>query len=253
MSGAQFNTNEAPPYPSPLWIIALFIALSEVTTSVAAITADGLSRTMFTVFAVGFPILVLVIFIWLLIKYPANLYSPWQYTSEVGIETYITALSRQYRATSLVYSQAATELAASTTTEDASGTDRRSRRQEQITEKFERLIENRSVIVDRSELIPNARHVKIPVTEDTTTGDLLDSVYFEIAPTVRPFTYGISWILVDETGTHLNGMGTLWAKNRGQVRDERELQDVGIYPGSRLKAIALTQEPSQDSMKHVPA
>ena len=61
------NTSDAPSAPSPLWIIALFIGLTEVIAGLGAIATDGTTALIFTVFAVGFPVAVLGVFTWLLL------------------------------------------------------------------------------------------------------------------------------------------------------------------------------------------
>lgn len=229
------KTAEAPKYPSPLWIIALFITLSEMMAGTAAIATTGSTQLIFALFAVVFPLLVLGTFIRLLIRYPAHLYGPWQYTSEVGIETYAEALSRQFRTASKVYSEATMDaLAYAGEARTARVGSEEGLTKEAVAKHFEEVVERNSITVDRSKLISGATPVQIPVTEHTTVADLLDTIYFEISPAVHPFTYGSSWLLIDEAGTMLTNMGTRWA---GYDRDERTLNEVGIHRGSRLEVV----------------
>jgi len=185
---------------------------------------------------VVFPFVVLGVFIWLLIRYPGNLYSPWQYTSEVGVETYTTALDRQVRTTSKVYRAAA--LKAFSANEGSSGEWSDPEGEDVLLERIEKFVRDSSITVDRSRIIPRTNPVQIPVTDETTVGDLLDTIYFEIATIVHPFSYGSSWVLKDEDGSQLTELGTRWA---GHVRDERRLNEVGITPGQTLFAEQLTR------------
>jgi hypothetical protein len=57
---SPINTTSAPRAPSPLWIIALFIALSEFMAGVAVIATSGRTQMVFAVFAVVFPAVVLI-------------------------------------------------------------------------------------------------------------------------------------------------------------------------------------------------
>jgi hypothetical protein len=230
------NTTEAPRQPSPLWIIALFIALSELTAAIAAVATDGTTRLIFAVFAVLFPLVVLAVFIWLLIKHPANLYSPSQYTDNVGVQGYAAALSRQYRTTSLVYGQAVSEAIIS-----AGGKGGPIDRGEAVRT-FERLVEDKSITVDRAAFVSDAEPAQIPVGPETTVDEFLDAVFFEITPSVRPFTYGISWGLATQDHKLLSKMGTRWAKGKGLLRDERSLREVGLEPGGKLWAVDLAGE-----------
>lgn len=223
------NTQNAPNSASPLWIIALFIALCEVMAGVAAVVSDGVPQMIFAVFAVSFPIGVLGVFVWLLLEHPANLYSPAQYTDETPIGTFAAVLNRQSRANSIVYSHAIGEAIASAT--EVPGPDETwsvDALREHIAVAIDRGVENRSVSIVRPDGLDP---VHIPVTDETTVGELLDSIYLEIAPLVRPYTYGESWLLVGENGTTLDRIGTSWAQRGGRSRDERPLATVGIAPG----------------------
>ena len=79
---------------------------------------------------------------------------------------------------------------------------------------------------------------QIPVTGETTSGDLLDAIYFELAPAVRPFTYGSSWLLARD-GQFFTEIGTQWAKRNHMVSDERTLSEIGIQPGSALMVLPI--------------
>jgi len=93
----QLDTSNAPASASPLWIIALFIALSEATAGVAAIITNGVARLIFAVFAVSFPTVVFVVFVWLLVKHAPNLYAPGQYSKDITPEMYRSGIRRDER------------------------------------------------------------------------------------------------------------------------------------------------------------
>jgi len=80
--------------------------------------------------------------------------------------------------------------------------------------------------------------VQIPVTEETTVDSLLDTIYFALAPAVKPFTYNKTWILTDDSGKNYTDIGTIWAKDQNLPRDTRPITEVGIFPGSTLPAVA---------------
>jgi hypothetical protein len=64
-------------------------------------------------------------------------------------------------------------------------------------------------------------------------------VYFSIRGYVRPYTYGVEWILADHAGRILDGMGTLWARNHGMTQDDTLLSAVGIERGESLRALKV--------------
>jgi hypothetical protein len=63
-------------------------------------------------------------------------------------------------------------------------------------------------------------------------------VYFALAPAVQPFTYNQAWDLVDDHGIEYSDIGTMWARQRNQLRDTRPVSAAGILPGTTLTAVA---------------
>ena len=77
---------------TPLWIISLFISLTETVVGVAAVRASGVVQVLFTVFAIAFPILVACAFFWILWHRPWVFYTPQQYSQTGDARTFIDAL-----------------------------------------------------------------------------------------------------------------------------------------------------------------
>ena len=227
------NTSVAPRAASPLWIIALFIALTQSMAGIAAIATDGTTRMIFAIFAVTFPVVVLALFVWLLLRHPANLYSPGQYTAETTIETYVRALGRESRDAASQLRQTLSAVAAAALSEPT-GSDARS---VAVTGILEDLTERSIVTVDRSVLLPGSPPAEVPVTTHTTVDELLDSIYFHLADVVPPRTYGQEWVLADEQMTQLTEIGRTWAEEHGMRRDVRPIVEVGIQPGARIVAV----------------
>lgn len=243
------NTKDAAIDPSPLWIIALFVALSQVTAGSAAIAAEGTVQLIFAIFAVIFPFVVLVAFVCLLLFRPLNLYAPSQYTERTSIGEYAEGLSRQGRDTAAIYRQAVAEavVAGVAGIHDSTpvGIVEQQAVRTRVTERFDDVIERNSVLLDRSLLIDGAEPVQIPVTADTTADEFLDSVWFNISESVEPYTYNDSWVLADDELAPLREIGTVWARKQGWLGDERRLQDAGIAPGSTYFALPLSTLPGK--------
>jgi hypothetical protein len=234
------DTGTSPSGPSPLWIIALFIALSEVMAGVAAIATEGTSRLLFAYFAVGFPIIVLTVFVWLLLKHPLNLYSPAQFTETTSIQMFAQAFTQERRDHDEVVKTALIEEVVQAMETDAAQpvTAVRNSR-EGVAERIERRIDEASVTIDRHLFVEDAEPQQIPVTATTRVDSFLNTCYFSIAPRVRPFTYGQSWILADEKGEWIRDIGTRWAKEQGRESDTRRLTEVGISPGTKLLVVPI--------------
>ena len=73
------DTANAPAGPSPLWIIALFIA-TEMVAGVAAIATEDHIQLIFTLFVCAFPLLILAVFTLVLWKRPYSFYTPGEIT-----------------------------------------------------------------------------------------------------------------------------------------------------------------------------
>lgn len=230
----QLNTSNAPSAATPLWIIALFIALSEATAGIAAITTNGTTRLIFACFAVAFPVVVFSVFVWLLIAYAPNLYAPGQYSSVITPEIYRAGIRRDEQ---IVIGKAFAESVAPLLMDAGTGVSNREV-VEQLARNFDAAVEAQSVSVDLDELKPYAGELSIPVTNETLVGSLLNQIYFVLSPAVKPFTYGESWLLEDSLGKVYDDIGTEWARSRGLDMDNRPIAEAGIRPGSRMRVVA---------------
>lgn len=227
------DVSRAPGAASPLWIIALFIALSEATAGVAAITTNGVARLVFACFAVSFPVVVFTIFVWLLIRHAPKLYAPGQYSSDITPEIYRLGLSPS-ESSFLGHAVAETVVPLLKSKDD--GEDRREA-VERVARRFEAAIERASVTVSLNQLKPGAEDLQIPVSERTNVDAFLDMIYFSLKPTIKPFTYNISWVLKDEYGKEYTDIGSSWARQGDAIGDSRPLVKVGILQGSKLEAV----------------
>lgn len=239
------DVSRAPASASPLWIIALFIALSEATAGAAAITTNGSARLIFACFAVSFPTLVFAIFVWLLIKHAPNLYAPAQYSKDITPEMYRSGISIS-PAQSLFFGRAVAETVVPL---DNNGEDRNVV-VEQVARRFEAVVAESSITVSINRLKSDAELLQIPVTENMTVDHFLDSIYFALKPAVKPFTYDQAWTLIDEHGNEYTEMGTTWANSRNLSGDARLITEVGIRPGTSLTVIAKGKSQRRKPITH---
>lgn len=243
------NASKAPMAASPLWIIALFITLSEVMAGVAAIGTDGGVRLIFAIFACAFPTAIFATFIWLLLRHTQNLYAPGQFTKNTPLEVFARTMTNRARDTEVVMAQAISEAVIRSVVEELrlgppSGESLEAqaniatKRQEEVAHSIERFVEASSVVVDLSHMVKNAEPLHIPVTSNTTVSQFLDTVYWALSDVVEPMEYPRIWLLVDDEGRSLTEMGRTWASEKhGWPSDHRPLVNVGITPGSHLTAI----------------
>jgi hypothetical protein len=244
----SINTKDAANDPSPLWIIALFVALSQLTAGAAAVATNGTTSLVFAIFAVSFPVLVLIVFVCLLLFTPRTLYTPRQYPEHLRPIDYPEGIrfSRNERNTNLVLKEAVTEaVMAAVVTQHPAADDLAGQAtvRSLVAQTFEDVVDRNSVTLDRSFLMDGAEPVQIPVSSETTVDEFLDAVWFNISESVEPYTYNKSWILADRELSPLQAIGTSWAKRQGWPRDDRTLEDGGIMPGRTYYALPRPRVP----------
>jgi hypothetical protein len=224
---------------SPLRIIALFILLSQAAVSAAAIGTSGTTQFMLAVFAVAFPIVVLAVFVWLLLRHPGNLYAPSQYTAETNIEDFVSVLTRQQRASQVVLERAVSDAVVSGVVQKSpvEATVIAEDVRQHVADAFSQSVADSSVTVVRRNIRADASAATIPIDSDTTVQDLLDSIYYSLVPAVGPFTYNVEWVLALPNHDLLPDLGSAWADKQGQRHDERPIADVGIEPGMTLTVL----------------
>jgi hypothetical protein len=229
---------------SPLTIIGMFIALSEVTAGAAAIGTDGASQLILAVFAVSFPVAVFGVFLWLLLTHPANLYPPNQYTSTTTIESYAAALQRSRGINQVILGNAIVEAVSAAVEANPGGAATREDIAPPIAEAVGLAFKQGGVTVHIDDDFSRPQTIVVPVLDSTPVQDLLDQIYFALAPDVPPFSYGKQWALQMDSGETrvFDEIGSAWSRRNGfslEEGDYRPLSQVGIEPGSVLQVIRL--------------
>ncbi len=234
-----------PSASSPLAIIALFIGLSEATAGAGAIGTDGTSRLILSVFAVTFPLLVFGVFVWLVLNHPGNLYRPDQFTETTTIDAFVGGLRRQTLASQAVLESAiADAVSAAITAHDEGGDATPAGIVATVDRAVALAVRQGGITVLRDQIVPGAKPITLPVSEETTVQDLLDAIWFSFDGAVPPFTYGRQWWLALEDGTGFPEIGGPWAKrHRGLAVDERLLASVGIRAGMSVVAKPILGAP----------
>jgi hypothetical protein len=218
----------------------------------AALATGGSAQLIFALFAVIFPFVVLVAFVWLLLYRPLNLYAPSQYTEPTGVREFAEIIGRQGRDEVEIYKQAVAEAVVAGVVEDqdvVAGSIDRQAVLNRVTARFDDVVGQHSVRVDRSLIIEGAEPVAIPVTPETTADEFLDSVWFNISESVEPYTYNDSWVLTNQDSVPVRELGTKWAWEQGWLGDDRKLEDAGIVLGGTYFAIPKKSPQSGRSAK----
>lgn len=78
---------------TPLWVIALFLSLTELVAGIAVTQASGGVQVALTTFVIAFPLLVAAAFFIVLWSRPFVLYPPTEFGAETDVKTYVQAMS----------------------------------------------------------------------------------------------------------------------------------------------------------------
>jgi hypothetical protein len=230
---------------NPLLIILSFVLLTEVVVMFGILGTTNLTQMILASFIVVFPVLVAILFFWILATKPWAFYAPKDYGVQTDPQSYINAVAN----TSI-------PRISSEMNEFIMNLGVKVERALQNSEQLRRLInakeiseigrdvveeirENELVTIDLTEF--GGKTVVLPVNSKTNVDELLDYVYYEInkVSPVPPFAYRSNWVLQDIEGNVLEQMGTQWARENRMRRDTRPLPDANIQPGAQLKAVKL--------------
>lgn len=225
---------------NPLGIIALFIVL---IYAFAALTL-GLNSSLMPAerlpiiwFLVAFPFIVLGVFGWLVSRHHEKLYAPGDYKSDDGFLEGVKArlaLVREFE----VQQRRVNETVEQVISSQKGGRGNNWDIAALVQEIQEEISSATNIVIDAGEFLNNGNSTfELPAALFDTVGDLTDAVYYKIAPKVKPYEYGFTWLMRDQkrdqilrTARMITGAGP--GKN---VPDTRALAEVGIGPGTHLK------------------
>lgn len=229
---------------NPLWIISLFLVLTEVTVGVSATQATGWIAELFAVFSVAFPTVIAVLFFIVIWGRPYVLYAPQDFSKQTSVEAYVSAINSA-RSGQMKAVETAVRTAISTNIETlADGNLTAEERHaavnaavESATHTFAEL-----TIEVNLEAIDEDFRSRSPISlfidpETTTVGDVLTQIDLAIARYVEPGSYGRIWTLRDQRTGRPFPAGS--AQNGGvdPVDETRLLREVDVDPGARLVAV----------------
>ncbi|WP_146022209.1 hypothetical protein [Streptomyces sp. CB02959] len=233
-----------PRVVNPLWIISLFLGLSETTAGVVAALASGWVQGALTLFAIVFPLLVSGAFFTVLWRKPEVLYAPGDFPEHVPVGTYVDGMRRGSRGQVELLEEVVRETLESVLPSFLSSKATPAEAMQLVNEAIESAhdgIASRVLTIDLSGVDQSFLQAQFPLFEGATVSDFLDRLWAMLRDHVKPYTYGTHWVLIDRKGGHvLRDIGTQWAKNNlGSADDERLLKDVGIHANSDLAAVLL--------------
>jgi hypothetical protein len=243
---------------TPLWVVSLFISLTEAVLGIAAAQTTGGVQIALTAFVIAFPILISIGFFLLLWYRPHHLYAPAEYGHQVNVSDYVQAMTQRQVPSQSELFDAIQKAVQSTITSTNTVTElSKVVSDEESAPVRERMTQALRTVADRTvESIRESGFLTVdlrpldgpsgPILELVPgsfehVGHFLDKLWFAMRPPGRPpaYTYGETWVLEDvESGRQLS---RLWGSSERTI-DRRSLQEAGIVPGMRLRAVPLQKD-----------
>jgi len=241
---------------TPLWIIALFVSLTETVLGTAVIKTSGGIQVVLTIFVVLFPVFIAVLFFAILWNKAYVLYPPTEYGSETDINSYVNAMRQSNYDKNKLYTSIKETIHTSLTSEEIVNklsqlakdqvTDNAENQISQVLNSavgntIERILEINFITIDTRPLLGKRGKVWRTLYERYQhVSQFLDELWESLEPYILPYTYGIQWVLRDtDSGKIFQEMGRQYANSMGKIIDSRSLQEVGLNPGMHLEAISI--------------
>lgn len=233
-----------PKVLNPLWIISLFLTLSELAVVAAAMQTRGWLQDLLIIYSVIFPTGVATMFFAILIKKPFVLYAPKDYSSNPTVNDFVSALNTS-RSRGIENMEASIRLTIEEAIPKILDGKLGDLDHERIVTEAVRAARadflQRTLRISFSALDITLPDLLLPVSDDTRVQEVLDEVWSAAQNVVPAFSYGREWILLDPATRHRFGdIGSAWAqRTNGEHYDRRTLSQVGIRPGAQLTAARL--------------
>lgn len=236
-----------PRVLNPLWIISLFLGLSETTAGVATTQSSGWVQGVLAVFAVCFPVIVSAAFFLILWWHPENLYAPGDYPKHMPVSSFIDGI-RKSRTIDPEFFNAVIRDALESVLPGALAKPANSSEValvvSDVIESARTELATRSISVDVSRIIKNSSPHEYILRGDETIGELLDWIWAGLEGRIRPYTYGTDWLIADAVEKRaFYDIGGNWAsRHLGNLYDKRTLEQIGITAGAKLEILDLRAE-----------
>lgn len=240
---SQTGAAGQPKVLNPLWIISLFLTVSEVAVGAAATQTQGWLQALLVIYSAVFPTGVAATFFAILIMKPYVLYAPKDYSSNPSVNDFVEALNSS-RSRGIENMEASIRQAIEGVIPKIIDEKFGQRDQEEIVANAVRAAQTdfllRTIHVSYLALDVTLSDLVLPVNADTPVQQVLDEIW-SAQGVVPAHSYGRDWVLFDaETKHQYRDMGTIWAqRNRIGLVDSRPIHEVGIRPGARLVAARL--------------
>ncbi|MBR7827016.1 hypothetical protein KDK95_11930 [Actinospica sp. MGRD01-02] len=237
----QESGRTTPRLFDPLWIIALFVGLSEATVGIATTQARGWSQGLLASFAVIFPLIVFGVFFTALWRKPELLYAPGDVPEPVPTPDFVQGMHRA-APNNLKLIRSVVRQTLESVLPSALEVEVPARAINEVVRNAVAIVQadlqNQALKIDFSVVAEALGHTEVVIDNTTTVSEFLDWLWGALAYYFAPHTYGAEWVVVDRiTLKAFADMGSNWAAEHGLAIDNRPLVEVGIGPGMELLVV----------------
>lgn len=245
---------------TPLWIIALFVSLTEAVLSIAVTQTSSNIQLILTVFVITFPLLIAIAFFTILWNRPYVFYPPTEFGSDTDVETYVGAMQRNAMDQGKLFSNIQDTIRSTITSKavlselsttllphlpQKAKADIGRALQSAVTTTVDKIRQVSFFGIDTYPILGAKDGYMWDLVYEgyPTVSSLLDLLYAALKRHLSTQSYGKEWLLRDaETGHLFKNMGRTWAGNRA---DTCSLAEVGIKPGMTLEVIKIKHNSSK--------
>lgn len=250
---ANPTSSSLPRVTNPLWVISLFLGLTEITIGVAATRTAGWIAAMFAIFSVAFPTAIASVFFVVMWKKPYVFYAPGDFSEATTVDAYVTAMTTTSRVGQMKAVETAVRSAITNNFDELSSADLSVEAKfaavDATVESAKANLANLSVQIDLDAIDEDFKRrppLEFYVDPDiTTVADMGRRIESAIARYVPPGSYGRVWVLRHaNNGQQLSGLKDI----SGSISEGGLLRDADVVPGSRLMAVRLKHDKSYTAL-----
>ena len=237
---------------TPLWIISLFVSLTESVLTIAVIKTGGSIQLALTAFVLIFPLIIAGCFFSILWNRPYVFYPPTEYGEGADVESYVQAMRAKNLSedklyenikesiyTSIVSENVKKELVKALSPEVSKNTELKiSEVLNYAAEKAaERVRDINFISIDSRPLLgdKDGEIWQTPYDANLLVFHLVNEIWHSLVPRPKPYTYGAEWGLKNAKSNYIY-KDIIITQHK---KDERSLIDVGIKPGMLIEVIPV--------------
>jgi hypothetical protein len=260
----NFTKHENKRPITPLWIISLFVSLTETILGFAVTQTDGMIQIALTSFVIIFPIFIAGIFFLILWNKPFVLYPPTEYGKRTDVSSYVNAMQKKTfdvnklytNINNIIHSTLSSEEIINKLGKSFSPSLNESKENQvaniidtAVNNALENIRDSNFITIDTKPLlgIPSGKILQFVYNATDNVWDFLTGIWITFDERIPSFTFATKWALRDSIKNdnllfnnkfpNETKIDKLKYKDYVHYLENLTLFEAGINPGMRLEAI----------------